>query len=220
MRCIDHHVPLGVIQQITDKTRGSTYRVLGLGALSGYDPTRDVFNVESADLPVLVTVSQAIADEAERYEVQLYAQLTNEFQPFIREGHVAYLASVPKRDEAFRQLLLTEYDYACAICEMMFVVDNLHEAQAAHIVPKRCNGTDDPRNGLSLCRAHHWAFDSGLFSITSEYTILLSPLAQRARSHKFELQTLADKPLLKPQRESVLPHPKAIEWHRENVFRS
>jgi hypothetical protein len=71
-------------------------------------------------------------------------------------------------DEAFREVLLTDYDYACAICEMKFVVDNLHEAQAAHIVPKNKNGTDDPRNGLTLCRAHHWALDAGLFTLTPD----------------------------------------------------
>lgn len=219
MRCMDDRVPLGVIQQVTDKTRGSTYKVLGLGILSRFDSAHDVFIVESADISALVSVGTAIADETRRYEMQLYAQLTNEFQPFIREDRASYIAAIPKRDEAFKQVLLTEYDYACAVCEMMFVVDNLHEAQAAHIVPKRLNGTDDPRNGLSLCRSHHWAFDAGLFAITPDYRILLSPLVRRAKSNKFELLSLAEKTIHRPQRDVVLPHSTALEWHRENVYR-
>jgi len=217
--CMDDRMPLGVIQQVTDKKRGSAYKVLGLGILSGYDPARDVFIVESADLPTLARVSEVIADETERYELRLYAQLTNDFQPFLREEPAQYTVSAPKREQAFKQLLLNEYDYACAVCEMKFLVDNLHEAQAAHIVPKRRNGTDDPRNGLALCRAHHWAFDVGLFSLTPDNDVLLSSLVRRAESHKFELLALEGKPLLPPQRDAVLPHPKAVEWHRENVYR-
>jgi hypothetical protein len=49
-----------------------------------------------------------------------------------------------------------------------FIIDRGVE-QAAHIVPKNKNGTDDPRNGLTLCRAHHWAFDAGLFTPSNEF---------------------------------------------------
>lgn len=100
------------------------------------------------------------------------------------------------------------------------MVDTLHEAQAAHIVPKNKNGTDDPRNGLTLCRAHHWAFDTGLFTLASDYTVVLSPLVRRADIRKFEMVSLEGQSLRKPQREVVLPHRKAIEWHQANVFRA
>ncbi len=200
---MDEHRPLGVIQQVSDKTQGSTYRVLGLGIIENYDPSRDVFVVESADLAALTQVSTAVADETKRYEMLLYAQLTNDFRPFVQEDRVSYLASLPKRDEAFRDVLLTECDFACAICDMKFVVDNLHEAQAAHIVPKNKNGTDDPRNGLTLCRAHHWAFDAGLFTLTSDYTVVLSPLVRRADIRKLDMHgsRLAGQPIHQPQRE-------------------
>jgi putative restriction endonuclease len=192
---------------------------LGLGIISGFDPKRDVFNVESADLSALAQVSAVVKDEKQRYEVVLYAELTNEFRPFMQEERVSYVTSLPKRDEAFREVLLTEYDFACAICDLKFVVDNLHEAQAAHIVPKNRNGTDDPRNGLTLCRAHHWAFDSGLFTLTTDHTIVVSPLVQRADSRKFEMLSLDGQRMYLPQREVIAPHCTAIEWHQTNVFR-
>jgi hypothetical protein len=219
MRCADDHMPLAVVQQVTDKTKGSTYKVLGLGIISGFDARHDVFIVESADLSALTQVSAAIEDEKQRYEVVLYAELTNEFRPFMHEDRVSYVASLPKRDEAFREVLLTEYDFACAICGMKFKLGDLHEAQAAHIVPKNKDGTDDPRNGLTLCRAHHWAFDAGLFTLTTEHTILVSSLAQRAESRKFELLSLDQQPMHLPQREVIAPHRAAIEWHRSHVFR-
>jgi hypothetical protein len=219
VRCMDDHLPLAVIQQVTDKTQGSTYKILGLGIISSYDAGRDVFIVESADLSALKQVSAAVEDETQRYEVVLYAELTNEFRPFMQEDRVSYVTSLPKRDEAFREVLLTEYDFACAICGMKFKVNDLHEAQAAHIVPKNKNGTDDPRNGLALCRAHHWALDAGLFTLTSDYAIVVSPLVQRADSRKFELLSLDGRRMQTPRREVIAPHHAALEWHQGNVFR-
>ncbi len=218
VRCLDDHMPLAVIQQATGRTKGSTYKVLGLGIVSSYDARRDVFIVESADLSALTLVSAAVEDEKQRYEVVLYAELTNEFRPFMQDDRVSYVASLPKRDEAFREVLLTEYDYTCAICEMKFVVENLHEAQAAHIIPKNKNGTDDPRNGLTLCRAHHWAFDAGLFTLTPDYVIVVSPLVQRADSRKFEMLSLDGKRMQVPKREVIAPHRASLEWHQINVF--
>lgn len=219
VRCMDDHVPVGVIQQITKKGRGSTYKVLGLGIITRYDSQRDIFIVESADMPALAQISGVIKDEARRYEVQLYAQLTNEFQPFLRDENARYLVSAPKRDEAFRQVILNEYDYSCAICGRKFRVNDLVEAQAAHIIPKRLNGTDDPRNGLALCRSHHWAFDSGLWTLTSKYEISISALAKQAEIRNFELLSLTGKAVREPVRDVVLPHPEAIEWHRSNVWK-
>ena len=45
--------------------------------------------------------------------------------------------------------------------------------QGAHIYPKGRDGSDDLRNGLCLCRRHHWAMDAGWISIADDYTILV-----------------------------------------------
>jgi predicted restriction endonuclease len=39
------------------------------------------------------------------------------------------------------------------------------EVQGAHIYPKGRDGSDDLRNGICLCRRHHWAMDAGWISI-------------------------------------------------------
>jgi predicted restriction endonuclease len=72
---------------------------------------------------------------------------------------------------------------------------------------------------LHSCRAHHWAFDSGRFTLTPNYTIVVSPLVQRADSRKFELLSLNQQRMHVPQREVITPHRAAIEWHQGNVFR-
>jgi putative restriction endonuclease len=218
---MDERVPLGVFEQLTDKTsrsHGSTYRVLGLGLITGYDANADVFVVESVDRSALEQVVGAIPDEGSRYEVQLYAQLTNEFRPFVAEENVEYMVNAPKRDKAFREIVIREYDFTCAVCEMKFRLNNLVEATAAHIVPKRKKGTDDPRNGLALCHTHHWAFDAGIFSLSDGCEVILSPMVERAEKQNFGLLELSGKPILLPSNEGMHPHPVALAWHRNYVW--
>lgn len=65
---------------------------------------------------------------------------------------------------AFRISVIRRYGTSCAVCGMK-VVDLL---DAAHLVPKKERGSDDPRNGIVLCCLHHRAFDRGLFAINPE----------------------------------------------------
>jgi putative restriction endonuclease len=46
------------------------------------------------------------------------------------------------------------------------------------------NGPDDPRNVISLCRLHHWAFDNGLFSIRKDYTIIVNEQIKKDINYK------------------------------------
>jgi hypothetical protein len=221
VKCMDDRVPLAVFKQRTDKRDrqfGSTYLVLGLGQVANYDPHKDVFIVESVDQSALEEVTGVIVDEETRYEVQLYARLTNEFQPFVEEARATYTVSAPKREGAFRHLVLREYDFCCAVCEAKFRLANLTEATAAHIVPKHKKGTDDPRNGLALCRTHHWAFDAGIFSLDDDCRVLLSSKLKQAETKNFGLMSLAERKIILPENGILRPHPEALEWHRSNVM--
>ncbi len=220
VKCLKDKVPLGVFKQITDKKSrsGSTYRVLGLGLISNYDSKRDVFIIESAPAEILEEVTSIIPDEELRYEIELYAGITNEFRPFVREEKALYRVNSQKRDEAFRQVILKEYDFTCTVCDMKVRLDNLYEVNAAHIVPKADMGTDDPRNGISLCRTHHWAFDSGLFSISDNYRVLLSPALKKADTRNFELINMGNKEIILPENKVFSPHHKALSWHRDRIL--
>jgi putative restriction endonuclease len=222
VKCMDERIPLAVFRQLTDKTdrkRGSTYRVLGLGLVTGYNAESDVFFVESADVQAVKKMTDSVPDEVERYEIQLYTQIMNVFQPFVKEESLTYTTTGPKRDKAFRDIVVREYDFSCAVCETKFRLDNLIEATAAHIIPKHKNGSDDPRNGLALCRTHHWAFDSGIFTLTDDYEIMLSSFVKEADSQNFPLLEMDKKPVLLPSNKTVFPHPEAIRWHRQNILR-
>ena len=120
----------------------------------------------------------------------------------------------------FGQVILREYDFTCAVCEMKFCLGPLFEATAAHVVPKRKRGTDDPRNGLALCRTHHWAFDAGIFTFSDKYEVLLSPVVQRAETRNFGLLDLGHKPVQLPHNDVLRPHLEVVAWHRKNVWRA
>ena len=220
IKCMEDKIPLGVFKQIKDKRsrKGSTYQVLGLGLISQYDSKRDVFVVESISLEILKEVTSIVPEEELKYEIELYSGITNEFQPFVREEKALYSINRLKRDSAFKRIILNEYDFTCALCEMKFRLDSLYEVNAAHIVPKNAFGTDDPRNGISLCRTHHWAFDTGLFSVNNDYRVILSPALKRAETKKFELVNMKDKKMVLPGNNIFLPHQKALAWHREKVL--
>lgn len=218
VRCMDEKVPIGVFRQLSDKTdrqNSSTYRVLGLGLVSGYDAKGDVFFVESVNRDALHKVTRGV-DEDLRYEVELYSQVMNKFERFVKEETVMYTVTTVKRDKVFREIVVREYDFTCAVCGLKFRWDKVIEATAAHIVPKHKNGTDDPRNGLSLCHTHHWAFDEGVFSLSNNYEVVLNKAVRESDSRNFALLEMHGQSILLPANETLYPHPQAIEWHREH----
>ncbi len=221
IQCMKERAPIGVFKQETEKTHpeyGSTYRVLGLGIVTEYDGGSDVFIIEGVDHETLDRFTGDMQDEEQRIELLLYAQLTNKFNPFVTEEKSIYKITSEKRDIVFRRLLLKEYDYTCSVCNMKFLLDNIAEATAAHIIPKHAHGTDDPRNGLTLCRTHHWAFDQGIFTISHDYRILLSPQLKKAETKNFGLIEMNGEKIILPQNEVIYPDKEALDWHKKKVW--
>ncbi|NJN98035.1 MAG: hypothetical protein HC875_30125 [Anaerolineales bacterium] len=217
INCMQDKVPVGVIAQVTaktDKQSGSTYHILGLGIVTNYNTLHGVFEIQSVGWDTLEDITGIIPDEEERYQIQLYARLTNEFKPFVKEELVKYSVSTPKREASFRKVLMYEYDYTCAVCGLKFKLENLIEAQAVHIVPKKESGTDDPRNGITMCHTHHWAFDNGVFSLTDDGKIILSDRIHQAQINNFPLIKMNNQSIILPANKLIQPHSDALAWHR------
>lgn len=85
-----------------------------------------------------------------------------EFQLFSERAE-AQLKLVRERSEqaAFRIDVMSRQGPQCTVCGFGL----LEALEAAHLVPKSANGSDDPRNGIVLCVLHHRLFDAGLFKI-------------------------------------------------------
>ena len=124
------------------------------------------------------------------------------------------------RDAGFRQAIMRLYDYTCAVCELRIVtMDGESATEAAHIIPFRVSQNDDARNGVSLCKLHHWAFDRGLFSLSEAHTVIVSELMSDKRPTEWKLTELEDKCIQLPDRVQLRPAQEAMEWHRDNVLR-
>lgn len=86
------------------------------------------------------------------------------------------------RDRTFRQNVVEAYDGTCAVCGQRLLdatSGEYFEVEAAHIYPVSGidpadtteGGPDTIKNGVALCRTHHWAFDNGWFTTTDDYRI-------------------------------------------------
>ncbi|RKD95804.1 HNH endonuclease [Halopiger aswanensis] len=118
------------------------------------------------------------------------------------------------RSSAFRTEVKSAYEHRCAICgTSREAPDGTRDIEAAHIYPKRENGRDAVRNGLALCRLHHWAFDAGWLAIADDYRVLVADRPDLEGYEEFA--ALEDEPLQLPADEDKRPHAAFLAAHRE-----
>ena len=125
------------------------------------------------------------------------------------------------RDQGFRRAVVTAYDHRCALCGIRMLTPDGHTVvDAAHIVPWSINHSDDPRNGMGLCRLCHWTFDEGLIGVSARYVVVTSPQLAVGQNVPGHLLTLNGRGIIGPVEEPLWPDLDAINWHRLNRFRS
>jgi putative restriction endonuclease len=148
------------------------------------------------------------------YEIErLKAQAQNRFRiRGVRDSsdEVGYYV----RHALFPKVIKALYNDACAVCRIAVgTEEGSGLVDAAHIMPFGQFHNDDPRNGIALCKNHHWGFDAGWFSITADYKIVVSSRLQNASNY-----ILQDAVIALPDRIEFSPAPEALAWHRANVF--
>ncbi len=127
------------------------------------------------------------------------------------------LSRRPFRDRAFASTIKRAYDNTCAISGLRIINGGGRaEAQAAHIRPVAADGPDSPRNGIALSSTFHWMFDRGLVSIDDDYSLLFKQNA--VPSNVLALMD-RDQQLRLPEQRMYYPHPRFLEYHREQVFK-
>ena len=154
------------------------------------------------------SVDPAMQAKVQARTVEMTRDLRKQFS--MTDTHAKYLTVAERRvrDVAFREAVMRAYDRTCAICGLRVRSgkDNW-EAHAAHIYPHRLGGSDDVRNGLALCRSHHWAFDEHICMIDEDYNIVWGRRAHPEwRIHKRLL--LPDEPEEYPDQD------QSLAWHR------
>ncbi len=128
------------------------------------------------------------------------------------------------RDAAFTRLIKRAYAHSCAACGAGWLVpiglpgpDPISEPEAAHIVPVSMKGSDDLRNGLCLCRAHHWAFDRKVIFVDVDLHWRVVPASQSENRNTL-LNDIDGTALRKPVKGFPDPSSDALAWHREWVL--
>ena len=140
--------------------------------------------------------------------------------PFLMQRDIASVQTeTPVRSAGFRQAVMQIYDYTCAVCALNIRASSGESVtDAAHIIPFSVSYNDDIRNGMSLCKLHHWAFDAGLISVSETYQVIVSPSMTEQGPTASMLARLRDRQIWLPIGE-YRPAPEALAWHRQKVMR-
>ena len=125
------------------------------------------------------------------------------------------------RDPRFREVVLQAYKFRCALCGLDVQFDGQPIGlEAAHIKWHSVGGPAQVENGLALCVLHHKFFDSGLFTVLADLTVLVGGLAVGdsvdESLNKFGGSVL---PFI-PDRPDQRPAPRYLEWHKRAVFKA
>ena len=72
---------------------------------------------------------------------------------------------------------------------------------------------------MSLCKLHHWAFDTGLIALNDDYQVIVSPLMSEQGPTEGMLTQLRDKRIWTPDEDRYHPDKSALAWHRTTVLR-
>jgi putative restriction endonuclease len=116
------------------------------------------------------------------------------------------------RAKAFSRVVAAAYGQRCAMCgQGMSHPSGRTEIESAHIVSRSVRGADDVRNGLALCRVHHWAFDNYLVGIRPDGSLEV-PQAAAAMIGNESLASLNGAKLIVPSDPAHRPHPDALTW--------
>jgi putative restriction endonuclease len=156
-------------------------------------------------------LARSIADQLDREAQQLIDEADSVFRvkkrvyPEADEG--AFV-----RHRLFPKVIKKLYADSCAVCRLDARIAQAGSVvDAAHIVPFGVGHNDDPRNGMALCKNHHWGFDKGWFGLDDDYRIVVS--AYFGEQHQFITSGAS---LLLPVDVRLAPAKPALRWHRKN----
>lgn len=155
--------------------------------------------------------------------ISLLGLNTNDFALHRQEMSVEITDSGIKqgRDIKFRLQIVPLYSYACALCRIKLLLPSgVALVEAAHIHQFAQSRNDDIANGMALCRNHHWAFDHGLWSIDTNFEIVVArgKFAEQVHNQpelmSYHLKQL-DFSWLQPIHR---PSQINLDWHRRHKF--
>ena len=137
-----------------------------------------------------------------------------------RAGEQKDRAATPEeaiRDQAFRRVVRRAYDYRCAACGLRVMVDDVVLVDAAHLIPFAITQDDDPRNGIALCRNHHWAMDKQLLAPTTRLLWAVSPCLDDRIEGQCDLIGLRERAIILPKCSDFHPKKESLRWREKRL---
>lgn len=198
-----------VFEKMKDKSKRDDFRRILL---------REYFPPETSDK--IIEISQMNGD-VWNYSKIIDSLAAQPFEAYKDKANKRTLTTkeFQKRDRGFSLYIRRLYDYRCAICKTKLLTpEGASLTEGAHIIPWSESYNDDPRNGLSLCRNHHWMFDNKLITVKPSYQIKLSPVLSGNSNQVFLLDHIKDGEILLPENNTRKPSQEALQIHYETFL--
>ena len=115
----------------------------------------------------------------------------------------------------FRTLVMRAYRDTCAVCRLRGHRELL---DASHIRPDSAGGKPNVRNGLSLCKIHHAAFDANIVGVRPDYVVEVNAKVLEEVDGpmlRHGLQERHGETLILPRRPVDRPDPELLEERYE-----
>lgn len=150
------------------------------------------------------------------------------YEDFLRKRVIDQVAEsdAPQTDEtsratAFSRVVRAAYDYRCAACGLrVFLDDGTILVEAAHIIPFNITRDNDPRNGMALCRNHHWAMDAYLLAPVPKNprpVWRVSNELDRRIEGQTDLLNLDGEAILQPRDPRFHPRDDSLTWRLQHL---
>lgn len=211
---IQHHENIGLRKAFWQKTPLIYFH----GVVPGkYLAVWPVFIV--SDMPEKLSFKVAVDDMAYLEKMRsgvVSKYMISEDDNTARRVYISSAVRQRLHQRGFRERVLAAYREQCALCR-------LHHRElldAAHIIPDNEPGGDPVvKNGISLCKLHHAAFDKLFLGIRSDYVVVIrhdvlnetdGPMLRHG------LQGLHNSKLMLPRKIDLRPDPNLLErrWQR------
>ncbi|MBF2066568.1 MAG: HNH endonuclease [Calothrix sp. C42_A2020_038] len=214
-----------------DKLRITTINKLRLGVEYAYleDELFNLLQNENSRQEIVESLISAwFADNTS--EIEKVAQINQDLQDLSSELDICETTNYDAqskeslktsiiRNTFFRKAVLHTYEYKCAFCGLKVMkLSKYHIVDGAHIKPFGEFRDSRIKNGISLCKNHHWAFDTGLFTVDEQYKIIISKNFEEESPNAQPMKSFHGKILYLPSLEKFYPELESFEWHRQNKF--
>jgi len=189
------------------------YRVLG-GPEGGTGTGRGFAPVTEQEMEELEDAQGLDRAEIDRQMAAIRKRLSQPPRLKEQRGRQRRQTSTNPRSAAFELEVKRLYGSQCAICgSALRSPAGKPEVHSAHIYPRGEDGRDDPRNGICLCRRHHWAFDVGWIALADDHTVLVRDNLPADETYSF-IREFAGRRLRPPALEDAAPHQMFLREHR------